>query len=138
VPNEDAGTASHWHVRLDIEGVRLDFAHHGRVGTRPWTRPNVVANLAAEIFYDHAAEGMPHPHLAVRSHMHQLVDTYDQHPTRVIQMPAWQLATSFIHRIAPGKLAHIGGIIIVIENGEYEVEKVRFRPQATRVWKSAR
>jgi hypothetical protein len=135
VGDADTGTASHWHLKMEIQGVRLDFAHHGRVGTRPWTKPNVTANLAAEIFYDHAASGEPHPHLAIRSHMHQLVDTHDQHPTRVIQTPAWQLATAFIHRIAPGKLADVGGIIVVIRAGTFEVEKVKYQPARPSVWR---
>jgi hypothetical protein len=134
IVNEETGTASHWHFRPHIDGIRLDFAHHGRVGTRPWTKPNVVANLAAEIFYTHAANGIPHPHLAVRAHMHQLVDTHDQHPTRVIQLPAWQAATSFIHRIAPGAVASIGGIVIVIRNGEMHVEKIEYKPDPPRAW----
>lgn len=132
-------TASWWHLTMDIQGVRLDFAHHGRVGTRPWTKPNVTANLAAEIFYDHAANGLPHPHLAVRSHMHQWVDTHDQHPTRVIQLAAWQLATSFVHRIAPGKLADVGGILVTIKDGQLlEPEKVKFTPDRTPAWQPSR
>ena len=136
VSEEKTGAASHWHAKMDIQGVRLDFAHHGRVGTRPWTKPNVTANLAAEIFYDHAANNEPHPHIAIRSHMHQLVDTYDLHPTRVIQTPAFQLATSFIHRIAAGKIADVGGVIITIEGGKATVEKVTFRPEGPTVWQT--
>lgn len=135
IGNDDTGTASHWHFKMELQGVRLDFAHHGRVGTRPWTKPNVVMNLAAEIFMDHASQGIPHPHLAVRSHMHQYVDTHDAHPTRVIQTPAWQLASSFIHRIAPGKLADIGGVFLVIQNGELTVKPMRYRPEPTRTWR---
>lgn len=137
VGDEDTGTASHWHLRMDVQGIRLDFAHHGRVGTRPWTKPNVTANLAAEIFYDHAAAGEPHPHLAVRSHMHQWVDTHHQHPTRVIQIAGWQLATAFIHRIAAGKVADIGGLILVIRDGELlEPEKVKFTPKRSTPWRA--
>jgi hypothetical protein len=129
------GNGSHWHLRLEVEGVRLDFAHHGRVGSRPWTKPNVTANLAAEIFYSHARSGIPHPHLAIRSHMHQLVDTHDQHPTRVIQTPAWQLATAYIHRIAPGALSDIGGLIVTIDKGVMDIEKVMFAPDPSPLWK---
>jgi hypothetical protein len=130
------GTASHWHLVMDVQGVRIDLAHHGRVGTRPWTKPNVTANLAAEIFYSHAAAGIPHPHLAIRSHMHQWVDTHDQHPTRVVQLAAWQLATAFIHRIAPGKLADIGGVIATVSEGVLSVEKVMYRPDPTPTWRA--
>lgn len=133
----DTGTSSWWHLRMEIQGKRLSLAHHGRMGQRPWTRPNVTANLAAEIFYEHASRGEPHPHLAVRSHLHRMVDTYDQHPVRVIQTPAWQLATSYVHRIAPDSLADIGGIIVIVRDGELEVIKKIFKPERSHVWKAA-
>lgn len=136
VGDEDTGTASHWNVKMEIHGTRLDFAHHGRVGTRPWTKPNVTANLAAEIFYTHAAAGRPHPHIAIRSHMHQCVDTHDQHPTRVIQTPAFQLATSFIHRIAAGSIADVGGVILTLNGPDVNVEKVVFKPEGPKTWRS--
>lgn len=139
VPDEATGTASHWHARLDIQGVRFDFAHHGRVGTRPWTEGTGPATLAAEIFYNHARDSIPHPHIAVRSHFHQFVDTGSMHPTRVIQTPAWQLKTAFTHRIATsGKLSHIGGVIFVVRDGRLiEVEPVIYRPDPTPLWRAA-
>ena len=130
----DTGTASWWHLRMCVDGVRLDFAHHGRIGTRPWTKGNVVLNLAAQIFYDHAANGEPHPHIAVRSHFHQHFDTYDAHPTRVIQTPAWQLATAHVHRIATESIADVGGVAIVIEDGRAEVHNYVHRPARGAVW----
>lgn len=131
------GNASHWHLKLEVEGVRIDCAHHGRVGTRPWTRPNVVTNLAAEIFYSHAATGQPHPHVAIRSHMHQYVDTGGVHPVRVIQTPAFQLATSYVHRIAPGALADVGGVFVVCEDGRAHVEPFLQRPDPVPTWRPA-
>jgi hypothetical protein len=137
VVDPDTGTSSWWHLRMDVQGVRLDFAHHGRFGQRPWTRGNVVLNLAAEIFYDHAADGEPHPHIAVRSHQHRYFDTASAHPTRVIQTPAWQLATAFIHRINPGALACIGGVLIVIQNGVPTVEPIIYKPERAKAWQPA-
>jgi hypothetical protein len=137
VGDDATGNASHWHAKIDVQGVRFDFAHHGSVGTRPWTKPNATNNLAAAMFYDHAKDGVPHPHLAVRSHMHQWVDTYDAHPVRVVQIAAWQLATAFIHRIAPGKLADVGGLIVTVDQGQMTVEKVQFKPEPTPTWRAA-
>lgn len=137
VGDADTGTNSWWHLRLDVHGVRLDFAHHGRFGQRPWTRGNVVLNQAAEIFYDHAAAGEPHPHIAVRSHQHRYFDTQAAHPTRVIATPAWQLATAYIHRINPGALACIGGVLIVIQNGIPAVEPIIYKPARATPWRPA-
>jgi hypothetical protein len=136
VVKEDSGNASHWHVKLDVQGYRMDFAHHGRVGTRPWTKPNVVMNLAAEIFYQHAESEQPYPHLAVRSHMHQFVDTGTAHKVRVVQTPAYQLATAYIHRIAPGVIADVGGIIVTILDGQATVRPVLYHPDPTPTWRA--
>lgn len=144
VSETQTGAASHWHARAEIHGKRFDFAHHGRVGTRPWTKPNVVMNLAAEIFMDHAGEDFDAnrpptaPHIAVRSHMHQFVDTGRAHRTRVIQTPAWQLATSFINRIAPGKLGEVGGVIIMVREGQPpDVVPVLYKAEPVEAWKAS-
>ena len=129
------GTYSHFFWKGEIDGIRMDFAHHGRMGQRPWTKPNVVANLAAEIFHEAAARGELYPHLAVRSHQHRYVDTGNIHKTRVIQTPAWQLATAFIHRISPGAVSDIGGLIITIKSGRLSVEEVLYAPDPVPVWR---
>ena len=141
VTEDRTGSASHWHAKANFHGWRFDFAHHGRVGTRPWTKPNVVMNLAAEIFQDHAQVDFDRnqlpsaPHIAIRSHMHQFVDTGNAHRVRVIQTPAWQLATSFINRIAPGKLAEVGGVIIVIRAGQPpEVRPILYKAEPVATW----
>lgn len=108
---------SWWRLQLELHGWLFDFQHHGRMGQRPWTKANAVNNLAAEIFYEHAARGLRHPDIAFRSHMHQYADSHDAHPTRVIQTPSWQLKTAYVHKVAPESIADVGGIITVIEPG---------------------
>lgn len=135
VRDENTGNSSHWHWTMEHQGVRLDFAHHGRVGTRGWTKGNAVLAQAADIILTHAMTNRPAPHLAVRSHMHQFVDSGSIYPTRLIQMPAFQLATAFIHRIAPGAIADVGGIIITIVDGELDVIPVVSHPDPTPTWR---
>lgn len=108
---------SHWHFVGDVCGHLIDATHHGRIGQRPWTEQNAVLNLAAQVFYEHARNGVPAPTLAIRSHFHRWGDSYQAHPVRVIQTPAWQLATSYAHRVVPESLADIGGVLIQCETG---------------------
>ncbi len=137
VQEDETGNASHWEAVLEIQGVRLNFMHHGKVGAQPWTRGNVTSSLAAATFYDHCAQGRPYPHLAIRSHMHQYVDTGDIHPTRVLQTGAFQLKTAFTHRIATtGRLADIGGYRILIRDGEADVKRIQFKPEGPSVWRA--
>jgi hypothetical protein len=135
VKDSDTGTSSHWHAKLEIQGVRLDLAHHGRIGQRPWTRINVTANLAAEIFYEHAAREEPYPHVAIRSHFHRYVDTLSAHPVRVIQTPAWQLHTAFTHKVVTESMADIGGVILIIRDGKVTVEPVIYKPKSVPTWR---
>lgn len=127
--DDDTGNSSHWHWTFEHQGVRLDIAHHGKFGSRPSTKMNTVVALALDIFTEHKLQDRPHPHLAIRSHMHQYGDTGSIYPTRLIQMPAYQLKTAFVHRISTtGKLSDVGGIIVTIVNGKLDVEPVIFRP----------
>ena len=98
------GPASWWQLRLEVEGVRLDVAHHppGGGGRRPWTAANFAATLAAMAFYETAARGEKPPHLYVRGHVHRPGDSYDAHPVRALVLPSWQLTTSYGYRIGGG------------------------------------
>lgn len=135
VERTETGTYSHWGCQMDVHGKRLSFAHHGRMGQRPWTKPNVVMNLAFQIWTEHLRREERPPDIAVRSHLHQFMDTYDVHPVRLIQMPAWQLHTAYTHKVVPESLADIGGIIIVVHpDGRIEVEHHIYTPSRGKVW----
>jgi hypothetical protein len=128
-------TWSWWRLRFTVHGTRFDFQHHGRTGTRPWTKASVVGALAAEIFYEHSAAGIPHPHLAIRSHRHQYADSHDAHPTRVIQTPAWQLKTAHAHKVVPESLADLGGLIVTVAPDGYEVARHLYKPALPPEWR---
>jgi hypothetical protein len=136
IPDAETGTASQWHAKLEIEGIGIDFAHHGRMGQRPWTKGNIANLLAFQIWTEHHLRGEPPPHLAVRSHMHQYWDTADAYPTRLIQTASFQLATAYVHKVVTeSSLADVGGCIIVVKNGRYTVEPVLFRPASPTPWR---
>ncbi len=127
---KDAGSKmySWWHFRGEMGGARVDAAHHGRVGFRPWTIGGAVNNLAAQIVLEYANRGETPPEIAVRSHYHTYFDTGLACRTRVVQTPAYQLHTAFAHKVVPEKLADIGGVLVHIEDGQVQVEPVLFRP----------
>ena len=128
-------TASWWHWRALIHGVRIDVKHHGRMGTRPWTKHTGVGTLAAQIFYEHCARGEPWPALAIRSHYHRHADSGSLHPVRVVQTPAWQLATAYVHKVAPDSLADIGGLLVLLSpDRPPEVTPLLYRPEPAPVW----
>jgi len=137
IADPDTGAASWWKRTLDIQGVHIEFAHHGKIGTRPSTKMTAVYSQAFDVWTEHNLRGERPPDLALRSHMHRFADTGKAYPTRLIQMPAWQLATSYVHRIAPNSLADIGGIIATVRGGKYEADEHLFKPTAVKPWRAA-
>jgi hypothetical protein len=114
-------------MTIDIDGVLVDLAHHGRIGTRPWT--SGAANLASEIMIDYAQSGIPLPNYIFRGHFHTLDDSgLKFENTRLIQCPAWQLKTTFSNRVAGNtRRSDIGGILL--NNGKLDLSKARYKGQ---------
>jgi len=114
-------------LTLDVDGVIHDFAHHGRAGTRPWT--SYAANLATEVVYDYASQGLPIPNFIWRGHRHVIDDSGNKLPgTRAISLPSWQLKTSFGWRAAGNTVrSDIGGYIVV--DGLLDDSKSRYKGQ---------
>jgi hypothetical protein len=134
----DTGTASWWHLRMEVEGSLIDVTHHGRTGHREHTRMNAANLHAHDILLSHVKAGDRYPDLCLRAHYHRFNDSYDACPVRVITNGAWQLKTGFVHRIAADTLADIGGLIIVLEEGKKpDVQKIHFKAERGSVWKAA-
>ena len=129
VKNESGGYA-HWILNLNINGTRLNIRHHGTMGRLPWTRSNSLKRLAVETVFNYAERGDKPPDVIVQAHRHVYADTKDEfNNIRVIAAPGWQLATEYVHKIAPGSLGSIGGLIVVcFADGGYEVRPILFKP----------
>jgi len=136
--DEAAGTKTWWHLPLTCDSVRFDFAHFGKVGYRRWTLPNAANTLASEIMQDYFDTKGKAPHVVVRSHRHQFVDTGMNYPVRVVQTPAWQLASGYVRSYLPTALADIGLLIFTCDEGQYTMEPVRFQPRRRQSWTTSR
>lgn len=137
-PASEAGPVSWWQLRLEVDGVRFDVAHHppGGGGRRPWTAANFASTLAAMAFYEAAARGEKPPHLLVRGHVHRPGDSYDAHPVRALVLPSWQLSTAYGYRIGGGTLPVGGAYVICRDRGNYEVVKRFWEWPIATYWKA--
>ena len=133
------GIKSHYQVRLNADGVRLDIAHHASMGNMARTAKNAANQLAHDTMNDYAfALHAPLPHIVIRSHNHRWADSWDNFETRAICLPCWSMATEYIYRL--GKYngqADIGGVVVLCDAGEYEVHKFKLEPMKGRVWVKA-
>ncbi len=114
-------------MTIDIDGVLVDLAHHGRAGFRPWT--SSAASLASEIMLDYAQSGLPLPHYIFRGHLHTMDDSGSKFEnTRLIQCPSWQLRTTYANRVAGNtRRSDIGGILL--NDGKLDLSKARYKGQ---------
>jgi hypothetical protein len=130
------GTASQWHLRMELHGHLIDVAHHGRTGQREHTRQSAAVLHAHDILLAHVKNGDRYPDLCLRGHYHKFNDSHDAAPTRVVTTGAWQLATSHVHKVATDSLADIGGAIVTLSPGVIpDVEKVHFKAQREEPWR---
>lgn len=136
IMDAETGNASWWQLTMEHQDRRINFAHHGKIGTRPSTKMTAVYSQAFDIWTEHNLRDEPAPDLAIRSHMHRFADSGKAYPTRLIQTPAWQLATSYVHRIAPNTLADIGGIIVTIREGKMDAQEYLYRPKPQAPWRA--
>lgn len=100
------------HLMLEVDGKLHDFAHHGRVGRRPWT--SAAASIGVEVMLDCGLSGLPCPDYIWRAHNHVIDDSGDRlEGTRVICLPSWQLKTAFANRVSANRRrSDIGGYIV--------------------------
>ena len=112
VIGRELGINYDWEYSLNIDGITLDLAHHGRAGRRDWT--SSAAGLAVEVATDYTSEGMQPPRYILRGHNHHIDDSGIKVPyTRAISLPSWQLRTSYGHQVAANrKRSDIGALII--------------------------
>lgn len=109
---------SWWYLKARFKSYWFDVAHHTSMGSTPVGKGNAANKLAAEIIFEYANRGEKPPDYAIRSHVHRHADSFDNYITRAIILPCWQYNNAFAHRIAPGKLPTIGGMIWEKEDGK--------------------
>ena len=123
----DGVSFAKWSWKLNVEGVRIWFGHHGPMGRLPHTFRMAGTKLAADTMAKCALmrpKRRP-PDVIFRSHQHRWSDSFDNYDTRGVYLAAWQLPTPYIYRLDADAQPEVGGVIMVCENGRYSLEKYR-------------
>ena len=131
VEDPDTGNSSSYQRLIKIGGVSFDVKHHGRMGRRAHTKGPYIRWYAQDIFFNYLMDGEDAPDLAIRSHFHQFADSGKIHKikTRAVALPAWQLATEYVHRVAES-LADVGRVWVEIhDDDDYTMRTLLFKPE---------
>ena len=109
---------------LDIDDQLIEVLHHGNAARRDWS--SNAANQAAKVMLDAASAGERAPDLLLCGHGHTIDDSGVKLPTiRCIDLPAWQLKTSFAWKVGASRRSDIGGLII--NGGVLDFTKLRYQ-----------
>lgn len=131
IEDPDTGNASSYHRLIKFGGLTFDVKHHGRMGMRAHTKGPYIRWYAQDIFFNYLMDGEEAPDLAIRSHFHQFADSGKIHKikTRAVALPAWQLATEYVHRVAES-LADVGLVWFEVDNDDdYTMGTLLFKPE---------
>ena len=121
---QELGAKCPFEAILDIDGLLVDVAHHGRAGRRDWT--SAAAGIASQAVMEASLAGRPLPRYVFRGHNHTVDDSGEKLPgTRAVAMPSWQLRTAFGYRISAGTTSDIGGVIIR-PDGQLDMSRIRY------------
>jgi hypothetical protein len=127
IRSNETGNASRYWLPLELDGVRMDIAHHPRAGSgRPMNSQSGIDRVASDTLFNYANDGEVPPHLVIRSHLHGYRDSRDAFRTRAIITPAMSLLTSYVYRIGINVSQPVGAIIIYCDEGKYHVEPLLY------------
>lgn len=102
-------------LRLEINGKRVVWVHHGPSAGKGANRGNALRSWLKNIFYDSIAEGQVPPHYVITGHTHDPDwNTYNgrmngkYHQMQGLICPSWQMKTRYALKVAPVKKNKIG------------------------------
>ena len=130
VRDPDTGQFSSYWRRFRMGGKLVEARHHGRMGQRAHTRASYHRLYAFDIWANHLLDGDEPPALAIRSHHHRYMDSGLDHRnvTRVVTLPAWQMQTVHVHRIASEEMPWPGIVVFRVDERGVEVYPLTHKP----------
>jgi hypothetical protein len=105
-----------YHGLVDVDGVTVDYAHHGPYpGSREWLKGNVARLYLRDLMYREIIAGKVPPRLIFRAHYHQYIsvtETVGEYTSTLIITPSYSMLGDYAHKAvrSPDRITH--GMVI--------------------------
>lgn len=113
------------HALIDVEGARIDVAHHGAgAGTRIWLKGNEMRYYLRDRILRDILAGEKPPDLFIRGHVHvkhsEVIDVGDGKERRMVVLPSYLGdITAFAKKITKSEYQLTnGGALFTVEDGQ--------------------
>ena len=128
------GERSHYEVYLQVGPIVVRAAHHisSALAHTDLSAPQRELTQQAIEF---PIAGYEQPDLQIRSHRHRFSFAQLAGNRAMLTLPAFQLKTPFVHKVASAAVPQIGGaLVMVFENGKYYVDPFYVFPKQPKVY----
>lgn len=118
---------------IDLDGIRILFQHHGKLGRLPWTKANSLNQKTSRLLLQY---GNKCPDIFIQSHNHQFAtnDKSNWDKVLVIASPGMVLPNGFSARI-DADTPDVGGLYFICENGQIlEWDVMLYEPKGLTLW----
>lgn len=114
------------HGLMVVDGVRIDYAHHGPVsGSRNWLRGNSAGHALKSMMMDELDAGRAPPRVVIRHHRHvyaratvHLMRNGIEHTSTLIVCPSYCGMTDFARKVTQSAyILHNGMVVLEIDGG---------------------
>jgi hypothetical protein len=116
------GMRAFYKLRLDVDNVLFDIAHHvGGGGDDVRLYGGAIRRETAAMYFE-----QPRVNVVLRGHVHRYADTGDAFGPRLwgAVIPAWQLKTSFTHRVTRREQFSVGTTLVHVRGEEFSRERL--------------
>jgi hypothetical protein len=126
-----------WQLWGKLDNVLCHFAHHiSTTSSAAYETSAPMRELTAALV-EAAQWDQPMPHLFVRSHRHRFghvsIPSATGERIHLVVTPGWQLRTPHVERIDRMRLPHIGGVVLLAENGSCQVRERMYPPKMPKI-----
>ena len=131
--NEETGHAAFDHLKIDVDGCVMDFAHHTSATTRPYLEASIHSIQMGVAIMEAHRNGTAVPHVVCRAHRHRHGIYRDGNTVSAITGP-WQGLTRHGRKVVPAAVCNPSVILFEFKEGQLlpETHEIVYVPKESK------